>query len=405
MHMTFACRFVTSMRPIETAVLLAALSVIGCGQRSLPEARARRVASGGDVVVAAVWPWRSRSEVRFGDGLELATAEVNASGGIGGRRLRIQRYDDGESLDEGAILAQRIGSDTEVAAVIGHLQSYVTASAAPIYELSGLLLLAPTATDPGLTTRGYHRVFQATFTDRDTGRQLADYARARYQRIAICYVRNNYGRNLANAFEERATEIGLSIVARRSYDAGEQLSRRSFESMVRDWKGLELDAIFLAGEVPSAGLFVAQARAEGLDVPILGGDAMSSPSLLTSAGAAGEGMVVVSFFHPDEPRPEVQTFKAEFQRRFGVVPDAGAALAYDAVQLLARAMRHARSAVPDQTARALRELPPWAGVTGKITFDKAGAAVGKRSVMSLVRGGRFVYLEEVATLSRTERDP
>jgi branched-chain amino acid transport system substrate-binding protein len=385
-------------------ILTAALLVTGmtaCSESRPPAAeRARRAASAeGDILVAAVWPWQQRAGIRYGEGMDLAVDEVNAAGGIRGRRLRLQRHDDRESVDEGMIIAQRIASDPSIMAVIGHLQSYVTLPAAAIYEQAGLVLVAPTATDPTLTTRGYKRVFRATFTDRDTGQQLAEFARGRFRRIGICYIRNTYGRNLANAFEERASELGLSIAARRSYDANEQVSMRAFEPMVREWRTLALDAVFVAGEVPSAAMFVAQARADGLDVPILGGDAMGVPVLMSAAGAAAEGMLVASYFHPGEQRPEVQKFRAAFQKRFGAPPDAGAALGYDAVQVLVRGMRAAGTSAPDEVARALPTLPAWEGVTGTFKFDEQGATVGKRVVLMKVQDGRFEYLQPGETAS------
>jgi branched-chain amino acid transport system substrate-binding protein len=380
-------------------LLLCTLSA-GCSDRRTPAAeRTRRAAGSGDIVVAAVWPWQGRAELRYGQGMDLAIEEVNAGGGIKGRRLVVQKHDDHESLDEGTMTAQRIASDPSVMAVIGHLQSYVTLPAAAIYDLAGLVLVAPTATDPTLTTQGYRRVFRATFSDRDSGYQLAEFTRARFRRVTICYIRNTYGRNLANAFEERAGELGLAIAARRSYDPGGQVTMRTFEAMVNEWKGLDIDAVFLAGEVPSAAMFVVQARAGGLDVPIIGGDAMGAPVLMSVAREAAEGMVVASFFHPDEPRPEVQAFRAAFEKRFSISPDAGAALGYDAVHLLARGMRHAGTPAPDAVARALHELPAWSGVTGSIQFDEHGAARAKRAVMTTVQRGRFTFLDSGARLS------
>jgi len=108
---------------------------------------------------------------------------------------------------------------------------------------------------------------------------LAHFAAQRgLRRVAIYYLRNTYGRELANAFEERANEIGVTIVARQSYDPSDQATARTFEPIVKQWKTLDMDAIFLAGEVPSAGFFIAKAREQGLKVPIFGGDAMSSPA-------------------------------------------------------------------------------------------------------------------------------
>jgi branched-chain amino acid transport system substrate-binding protein len=382
------------MRPSITiaAVLLAVTSA--CAERSAREERAARAARAtGDVVIGVAWPWAARSEIRYAEGLRMAVDETNASGGILGRRLRLVERDDKESVDEGRLVAQALGADPEIVAVIGHLQSYVAVPAAGIYDLAGLVMISPTATDPELTSQGYSRVFRATFTEREVGQQMADLAAARgYRRVAICYIRNRYGRGLANAFEERGGERGLRVVARQSYDPSGDTSL-AFAPIVREWKELALDAIFLAGEVPSATGFITHARSQGLAVPILGGDAMSSDALL-AAGPVAEGTVVAMFFHPDEPRPEAQRFATAFRERYGTSPDAGSALGYDAVKLLVHAMREARSTVPDDVARALHAARDWQGVTGAFAFSPNGDLLDRRIVKAVVRDGRFVYLPD-----------
>jgi branched-chain amino acid transport system substrate-binding protein len=353
----------------------------------------RARAASGDLVIAAAWPWELRKEIRYGEGLQMAIDEVNAGGGIRGRKLRLARYDDRESIDHGRRIAQQIAADPDVVAVIGHLQSYITVQAAPVYSQAGLVLVAPTATDPQLTMHGLARVFRATFTDDSVGRQLAEVASARgWKKIGVYYIRNEYGRNVANAFEARAAQLGLTVPVRSSYDPSEQASERTFEQVIDEWKALEMDAIVLAGEVPSAAIFVAQARRHGIAVPILGGDAMSSPGLMSVAKEAAEGVIVASFFHADEPRPEIQSFTAAFAQKYGVPPDAGSALGYDCVQLIARAMRNAKTAAPDDVATALHALRAWRGVTATFTFEENGDMTEKPVILSVVRGGQFEFL-------------
>jgi len=368
---------------------------------------ARARAGKGDITIAAAWPWELRKEIRYGEGLQMAMEEVNAEGGVAGRRLRLVRYDDKESIDEGRLVAQRIAQDPDVVAVIGHLQSYITVQAARVYDQAGLVLMAPTATAPDLTEQGFTRVFRATFTDETVGSQLADLAAARrLGSVGILYIRNTYGRNVANAFEMRAAQLGIRIAIRDSYDPSEQADARSFERILRVWKNQEIDVIMLAGEVPSAAIFVSQARAQGIEVPILGGDAMSSPGLMAVAGRAAEGMIVASFFHPDEPRQETARFVAAFQRRYGVAADAGSALGYDCVRVIARAMKQAGSVAPDDVAVALRTLAVNEGVTGTFRFDSHGEMVAKPIVMSIVRDGRFNYLAPVSSRPvRTSSEP
>jgi branched-chain amino acid transport system substrate-binding protein len=356
-------------------------------------ARAERGA--GDIVVGVAWPWGARRQVLYGEGLDMALDEINSSGGVRGRRIVLKKEDDHESVDEGELVAQRLANDPDVIAVIGHLQSYVSVPASAIYDLSGLLMIAPTATDPELTAHGYSRVFRATFTDTEVGRQMADYsARQGYERIGIYYIRSDYGRNLANAFEERASDLGLTIPVRLSYEPSDSGGSDAYGAALRGWSASGLDAIFLAGEVPSAARAIVAAREHGITVPIFGGDAMSSGELISVAGSAAEGTVVATAFHADEPRPEVRRFTAAFEKRYGVSPDAGSALGYDVVRLLASAIEIAGSTLPDSVAAALHSLRGWKGVTGSFTFDGAGDLVGRPIAKMVVRDGAFHYLPD-----------
>lgn len=380
-------------RASALGLLCVVLLCVACKSREPREERVHRAREGrGDLVIAAAWPWELRKEIRYGEGMQMAVDEVNASGGVNGRRLRLARYDDRESINQGRIVAQQIAADPDVVAVIGHLQSYITVQTAGVYDQAGLVMVAPTATDPKLTQLGYARVFRATFTDDSVGRQLGELVASQQRKnVAVYYIRNDYGRNVANAFEERARQLGVAVQARNSYDPSEQASERTFDQVLTEWKPMGLDAILLAGEVPSAAIFVAQARRKGIDVSIFGGDAMSSPALMAIAGAAAEGTTVASYFSLDEPRPEVVRFSAAFAAKFKAPPDAGSALGYDCVMLLAHAMKEARSAVPDDVARQLHALKDWRGTTGTFSFDDAGNAT-KPVIFSVVRDGRFAYL-------------
>ena len=373
--------------------LAAALLLGGCGSDSAAEQRVSRAASGtGDILIGAAWPWAAGEgeEIHYRKGLEMAVAEVNADGGIRGRSLRLLFEDDNQSVNEGLRIAQRLTSNPEVVAVIGHLQSYVSVPTSAIYENGGLVMISPFSTDPALTSRGFERVFRMTFTDRETGRQMAQHAaRQGYRRVAIYYVRSEYGRGLANAFEEHSGEVGISVAARASYEPSARFDARSFEPTLLQWKQLEIDAIFLAGEIPVAGHLIAEMRRQGLQQPILGGDAMSFPALIAAAGAAAEGTVVASSFHSREPRPEVERFTRAFRARHQADPDPGAAAGYDAVHALARTLRLAESPTPDALAAAMRGVPAWQGVTGRIAFDPAGDLVGRQVVKLVVRDGRF----------------
>ena len=372
------------------------------GDGSAADLRARNASSGaGDIVVAAPWPWEDRPGLLYEEGLRMAVEEVNRDGGIRGREMTLEKRDDGESVTRGRLVARELGSDPDVLAVIGHLQSYVTVPASVIYDMSGLVQIAPVATASSLTRRGSDGVFRLVFTDHELGATMAEYAaRQGFRRVAIYYVRNRYGRALANAFEERALQLGVGIPARSSYDAEVRFGELSLQPEVAKWRHLEPDALFLAAEVPEAGRLVRAFREAGVDLPVIGGDAMSSEGLIRLGGEATEGTVVGTIFHPGRPDPEVRRFVERFRERHGGPPDVSAALGYDAVRLLAHAMRRAPTADPEQVARALHGLEGWEGVTGRVAFDSAGNRVSTPVVLTVVRDGAFEYLETAGDEAR-----
>lgn len=376
-------------------VLVAAING-GCRARELARGEAQ-AQNDGPITIATVWPWESRATLFYGQGLQMAVDEINTAGGVLGRPLTVLREDDQESVDHGRLVAQRLAQNDDVVAVIGHMQSYVSLPAAAIYDLSGLVHLAPTATDPRLTQQGYRRLFRITFTDRETGAQMADLAASRrYERVAIYYIRNAYGRGLANAFEERALERGLGIADRQSYDPNTVAGDRALADILAAWQDLNLSAIFVAGEPRQAAAMIQAARARGIAAPVLGGDALGTPSFVDLGGGAVEGTVIATAFHPDDGRDTVQQFSAAFRRQYGTLPDAPAALAYDAVRLLAHAMTESGSADPRQVTDALRAIREWRGVTGAVTFTDSGDLVDRSIGTVVVNDGRFEWLGDTA---------
>ena len=350
----------------------------------------------GPVTIAAPWPWESRTTLLYGQGLQMAVDEVNAAGGVLGRPLTVLREDDYEAVDRGRLVAQRLARNRDVVAVIGHMQSYVSLPAAAIYDLSGLVHLAPTATDPRLTEQGYRRLFRITFTDREIGAQMADFAASQgYDRVAIYYIRDAYGRGLANAFEERALESGVRIVDRRSYDPNTPAGERVVTDILASWRDLDLRAVFIAGEPRQAAAMIRAAREGGIAVPMLGGDALGTSSFVNLGGPAVEGTVIATAFHPADEREEVQRFSRAFRQRYGALPDVSAALGYDAVKLLAHGITRAGSINPDTVADALR-AEGWRGVTGPISFSDNGNLVGRVIGKVVVRDGQLAWLGDGA---------
>lgn len=392
---------------VAAAVAAALASRDDCSRDDIPCQRTENAENGkGPVVVGAAWPWEARKNVLYWEGMQMAVEEVNAAGGVLGRPLSILRMDDHEDVDQGRQIAQRFGSNPDVVAVIGHLQSYVTVPAAAVYDLSGLVLISATATSNELTAHNYHRVFRTIFTDDADGKSMAEYALAHgYRRPAIYYSRDEYGRGLANAFEETIVEGGGQVADRRSYDPNAPANPAGAQQTAEAWVTLRPDAVFLAGQDEPAGLLVAELRRRGIDAPLLGSDAIGTPGYTERAGAAAEGTVIAAPFHRDDPSPQARRFTEAFRRRYNRNPDVAAALAYDAVHVLVEGMKLANSVAPERVAPALHTLTGFPGVTGSLSFDAAGNLAGAPVGKVVVRNGEFHHLTEDAPASPAPAPP
>jgi branched-chain amino acid transport system substrate-binding protein len=376
------------------AALIASLASAACGNAGTPaEQRGTRArAATGEIVIGAAWPWKARENLLYAQGMDMAIDEINSAGGIRGRRLRVLKEDDQETVDQGRVTAQTLSANPDVVAVIGHLESYITVPAAAIYDLAGVVLLAPTSTDPALTEQGYKFVFRTTFTDRQVGSHMAGVSLDRgYRRMVIYYMGDRYGRSLANAFEETFKSGGGEVVDRQSYDPNEPANPRRLDSLVDGWKDRQLHAIFIAGEAPQAALVLAAARRKGFAIPVLGGDALGTPELFAAGEETVEGVTLVSPFHADDPRAEVRRYCAAFEKRYGKPPDTAAALAYDTVNVLAEAMKRAPSTAPADLAPALHAISDWRGVTRVFSFEPSGDLRDHPLVTVVARKGKFAF--------------
>lgn len=377
---------------VSIAVAVFALAwLTGCEPADPGMQRAEKARQAtGDVIIGAAWPFATAKGTLW-DGIQLAQEEINAAGGVLGRRLEVVKKDDALSVTKGMIIAHEFANNVDMVAVIGTLNSYISVSTAPIYESADLLFLSQGSSANRLTEQGYEYFFRMIPSNRDVGEMLAMHAGLRdYQRVMIYYVKNEYGLDLANAFEKGAGAHGVEVVDRTSYLAG----AGDYRLAMQHWRDFyDFDAIFIAGSLPEAAQIIVAAREVGIDVPIFGGDGLDSDELIRLGKDAVEGTEVVSFFHPDDPEPAVAAFNERFRARYdGRSPDTSAALGYDAVRLLAETMHRAGTTEPARVAQALREPVGWRGVTGMHTFDSAGNVLGKHVVIQVVKDGKFEFV-------------
>jgi len=341
----------------------------------------------GDILVGVAWPFASRNE-GFKEGLELALDEINQKGVLGSK-IRLLEKDDKSSVTEGLTIAQSFANNADLAAVIGHRSSVVTVPASKVYDHAGLPLLAPASTALSLTAAGTDRVFRLIPNDLQIGSAMANYAHSKnYNHVAIFYTNDEYGRGLANSFEDGAKAMGMQTIDRLSdYKDLDDLRR-----IVDKWKLLGCDAVFVADVMPDGAAFIDDLRKAGLRVPVIGGDGLDSAALAKEAGEAAENMVVASIFNPLDANDTVQQFVQNYKKKYNEEPLKWAAQGYDALKLLAYALEKAGSREPSKVSAALKQTESWQGATGLHSFEDNGDVRDMPLILKQMKGGNFQYL-------------
>ncbi|KJS00314.1 MAG: branched-chain amino acid ABC transporter substrate-binding protein [Peptococcaceae bacterium BRH_c4a] len=339
----------------------------------------------GDIAIGVAWPFESNNSM-FREGVELAVKEINRDGGIKGRKIQLVMKDDQASVAEGMAIAQSFAGERQVAAVIGHRNSFVSIPASRIYEEAGLVMLSPASTAPELTKKGYRSVFRNLPSDDEIARKIAVFcSRQGQKRMVVYYSEDSYGMGLANSFEDHAKKAGIKVVDRISYYG----DLKDLERLHNKWKAMDFDGIFIAGGMPAGAEFIADCGQVGISARYYAGNAMDSPLLREIGGKAADGIVVGAIFNPADIRPEVKKFIEDFTKEYDKPPGAYSAQGYDAVKILAAAIE--RAADPDSAALAdhLRGMKNWPGVAGYHSFDQKGDDVGDLVVIKTLRDGKF----------------
>jgi branched-chain amino acid transport system substrate-binding protein len=319
-------------------------------------------------------------------GAQQALDEINAAGGAGGRQLEARLVNDRGDDSTAIGVADSLAHDPRVVAVVGPIYSGVTTASARVYGDARLTALATSATAPEISRLGPY-IFRLASSDSANAVALAAAARATGLRTAVLYSNEDYGMGLERYFSRTLASEGAPPLRRDPYLE----DMPDFRPYLTRMKSAGVQLVFIAGIDEGARTLIPQAREVGLDARFMGGDGIEA---LKEAGPAFDGTVIGVLFHPDAS-PRAQRFATAFRARWHREPDSSAALAYDAVYLLARAV--AAGATDREAVRRYLEgvgrsggSPAFDGVAGRVAFDANGDPLGKSCVIGTVRGGRLV---------------
>ncbi len=377
---------------------LGSLAVVaGCGFLLSGCGKTGSVAEG-EVIVIGEFASLTGKEAAFGQashrGTSLAIDELNASGGLLGKKIRFV-YDDNRSTPgESATIAKKLISRDKVVAILGEVASGRSLEVAPICQANKIPMISPSSTNPKVTETGDY-IFRVCFTDPFQGKLLADFAKRslKIQRVAIFSdVSAPYSVGLAQFFKEPFMAAGGKVVAEEKYTGGD----KDFKAQLTAIKGQNPEAIFVPGYYNEAGLITVQARQLGITVPLFGGDGWEAPELLQIGGAALEGTYYSTHFSAENQDPKIQNFVKNYrEKNGGNTPDSMAALGYDSTMVLADAIKRAGTTEGSKLRDAIAATKDFIGVTGKTTLD-AQRNAPKGAVIVTVQNGKYKHVETIA---------
>ncbi|QRK09041.1 ABC transporter substrate-binding protein [Archangium violaceum] len=394
-------------RSLSLLLTSLALVMTGCEKKSPPApatpvtggsagAQATPPAASGALVVGVLGSLTG-GEATYGisarNGIELAIQEANTAGGVKGRKLETRVYDSQGKPEEAAQAATRLITQDKVALILGDTGSSASLAVAEKAQAAGVPMITPSGTNPAVTQKG-DSIFRVCFIDPFQGSVMAKFAREHLKFDTIAVLRDNksaYSIGLADTFVGRFSELGGKIVADESYAKGDT----DFRAQLTAIKKAKPQAIYIPGYYSDVGIIARQVRELGVTVPLLGGDGWGSDKLFELGGSAVEGSYFSNHYSPDNPDARTQKFIADYKAAYGSVPDAIAALGYDAARVAVEAMKRAQDTSGAALREAIASTKDFPGVTGTLSLDANRNPV-KPAVILKVGDGKTEFVTTVA---------
>lgn len=363
-------------------ILVFMLIIAGCGGSS----------SSGDkkLTIAMVNPLSGDAAtygVSHKNGMELAREEINKAGGIKGRQVEILFHDDAGDPMQAAMGAQKFADQKDILAIVGSCLSTSTLAMVPITDKARVPHMVVSSSTPKLSGISPY-FFRMSVQDDKVGGLMADLVKDKLKakKVAFLYPDNDYGKGLLTALESRLKEHGIALVSSQAYLAAD----KDFSKLLAAVKTRNADVLVVGSTYTDGGLITKQARDRGLTIPIVGPTGLFSPKYVEIAGKAAEGTIFLGAFIVTNPDPAVQSFVEKYKVKFGMEPDTFAALGYDQMYVLAKAMEAAAAKGPI-TRENLKEAlakSNYTGITGTVTFDAKGDWV-RPYLYITVKDGKF----------------
>ena len=320
-------------------------------------------------------------------GAEMAVKDINAAGGVLGKKLKLEVGDDACDPKQAVAVANDMVKK-KIVFMAGHFCSGSSIPASSVYAEEGILQITPASTNPKFTddaaTKGWKTLFRTCGRDDQQGSFAGPWIAEHYKgkNVAIVHDKSQYGQGLADLTKAALNKAGMQEAMYEAITPGEQ----DYTALVTKMKENKIDVIYFGGYHPEAALIVKQSRDQGLMAPLLSGDSLNTQEFATLAGKASDG---VMFTNAAEARnlPSAQAVVKEF-RDAGFEPEGYTLSTYAAIQVWSQAVAKAGTTDSAKVADTLRG-GQWDSVIGKLGFDAKGDLTAANYVWYVFKDGKY----------------
>ena len=322
-------------------------------------------------------------------GFKLAVDEINAKGGINGKKVKLESMDDKGDATEASNAYNKLAGDNNVLAVAGPTISATTAAVAPLADQSKLVTIAPAATSDSIETGNY--LFRTCFKDSYQGEVAARFAaeNLKVKKVAVLYGTGDpYSSGVGEAFAKAAEKLGLEVVDKESSSSADDTE---YSAQLQKIQASGAELLYAPYYYSVAGPYIIpQARSVGFEGYVMGPDGYDGLKLTGDKSQYNKTYYTTHYSADDNTNTKVQDFIKSYKSKNNAEPNTFAALGYDTIYMIKQAIEKAgKNATREDVRNAVASMT-FDGVTGKFTMDKSGSPT-KSVIVLEMKDGKPVY--------------
>lgn len=388
MNVKFSTKFVAA-----SAAAVMALSLAGCSGGSMDDSSSSSAKASGDSITIGTVTTNSGTAAAYGEaevkGFELAVSEINAKGGINGKKVKLESMDDKGDATEASNAYNKLAGDNNVLAVAGPTISATTAAVAPLADQSKLVTIAPAATSDSIETG--NSLFRTCFKDSYQGEVAARFAaeNLKVKKVAVLYGTGDpYSSGVGEAFAKAAEKLGLEVVDKESSSSADDTE---YSAQLQKIQASGAELLYAPYYYSVAGPYIIpQARSVGFEGYVMGPDGYDGLKLTGDKSQYNKTYYTTHYSADDNTNTKVQDFIKSYKSKNNAEPNTFAALGYDTIYMIKQAIEKAgKNATREDVRNAVAGMT-FDGVTGKFTMDKSGSPTKSVTVLEM-KDGKPVY--------------